>query len=55
MTFVTDISVQLFPPTVKPHKLKYITLMYRARLFVMYIRLLDLGGACEKTLTLAPP
>ena len=55
MTFTRDILVQLFLPTVKPHQLKYIISMYIARLFVRYIRPLDLGGACEKTLTLASP
>ena len=55
MPFVRDVLVQLFPPTVKPHQLKYITSMYTAQLFVRYIRPLDLGGACEKTLTLASP
>ena len=55
MPFVRDILVQLFPPTVKPDQLKYITSMYTARLYMMYIRPLDLGGTCEKRLTWASP
>ena len=55
MTFVRDMFAQLFPPTVNPHQLKYITSMYTAGLFVMYIRPLDLGAACEKMLSLPAP
>ena len=55
MTFLKVGIVQLFPHAIRPQQLKYITSMYTARLFVMHIRSLDLGGASEETLTLASP